>query len=210
MNRISALLQSLKAQQVDGLFTSSVANITYLTGFTGDSSRLIVTPNRCVLMTDGRYTEQAKIECSHDIEIFKWLNNKRYANETYIHVIENSGIKSIGFEGNQLTYNECETLRNGLKNIEFKNVDGLVETLRQQKDTDEIANLRVACQLSDRALELTLPFIKSGISELELAARLEYNLKTNGAENLSFDTLVISGARTSLLHGKPSTKISSV
>jgi Xaa-Pro aminopeptidase len=206
MNRISKLLQVLKEKQVEGFFTSSVANITYLTGFTGDSSRLIITPDRCVLMTDGRYTEQAKQECPEEVEIFKWLNNKRYANETYFHIIDISGIKSLGFEGNLLSYTEYETLNKGLEHVDFINIEGVVESIRQQKDPEEIEKLSIACDISDRALELTLPYIREGITELELTARLEFNMKTNGAENLSFETLVISGTRTSLLHGKPSDK----
>lgn len=206
MNRISRLLQVLKERQVEGFFTSSIANITYLTGFTGDSSRLIITPDRCVLMTDGRYTEQAKMECPHDIEVFNWLNNKRYANETYFYIVDTSGIKSLGFEGNQLAFTEYETLKKGLEHIDIQNIEGIVESLRQQKDPEEIECLRTACEISDRALELTIPYFREGITELELAARLEFNMKTNGAENLSFDTLVISGSRTSLLHGKPGGK----
>ena len=206
MKRITQLLQALKENQLEGYFTSSVPNITYLTGFTGDSSRLLVTAGRCILMTDGRYTEQARMECSNDIEVFKWLDNKRYTTESYTSLIDEVEIKSLGFEGNILTYTEFETLRKGLDRVEFKNCDGIVEAIRQQKDQKEIEYLRIACEISDKALELTLPHIREGISELELAAQLEFSLKTNGAENLSFDTLVLSGSRTSLLHGKPGEK----
>jgi len=206
MKRITRLLHSLNEKQLEGYFTSSVANITYLTGFTGDSSRLLITPGRCVLMTDGRYTEQARMECPRDIEIVKWIDNKRYASETYAHLIGETGIKSLGFESNILTYAEFETLRKGLDRVEFKNCDGTVEVIRQQKDQEEINHLRTACEISDKALELTLPHIRDGISELELVAHLEFALKTNGAENLSFDTMVLSGSKTSLLHGKPGEK----
>jgi Xaa-Pro aminopeptidase len=206
MNRITACLNELKDKGVDGFFTSSVPNITYLTGFSGDSSRLFVSRKRCVLMTDGRYTEQARLECPSGVEVFKWIDNKRYAPDTYRSIMNIAEVQELGIEETILIHDEYNTLRNSLVHAAFVPVDGMVEKLRQQKDTREIEYLRTACAISDKALEQTIPFIKEGITELELAARLEFNLKTNGAENLSFDTLLLSGARTSLLHGKPSDK----
>lgn len=206
MKRIQRLLESLKKQEIDGFFTTSVPNITYLTGFTGDSSRLFISANRCILMTDGRYTEQAQLECYNNVEVFKWIDNKRYARDTYQHLMDISGLKRIGFESNLLTFAEYEVLKNSLSSQELIPINGTVELLRQQKDETELDYLTLASEISDKALEKTLPLIKSGISELELAANLEYHLKMNGAENLSFDTLILSGSRTSLLHGKPSDK----
>lgn len=206
MSRITACLNELKDKGVDGFFTSSVSNITYLTGFSGDSSRLFVSPSRCVLMTDGRYTEQALKECVPGVEVFKWIDNKRYAQDTYRSIMNIAEVQKLGMEETILTHAEYNTLRNSLAHAAFVPVDGMVEKLRQQKDEQEVEYLRTACAISDKALEQTIPFIKVGITELELAARLEFNLKTNGAENLSFDTLLLSGPRTSLLHGKPGEK----
>jgi Xaa-Pro aminopeptidase len=206
MKRINELLKYLKANQLDGSLISSVPNITYLTGFTGDSSRLIITPHHCALITDGRYTEQAKRECHKDIEIIKWIDNKRYGIETYSYLAELFEITHLGFEGNILTFAEFEMLRKGLGKLELVPLDSIIESLRMLKDDDEIECLRTACRISDKALELTIPFIKEGMTEMALAAHLEFNLKTNGAGNLSFDTLVLSGSNTSLLHGKPSEK----
>jgi Xaa-Pro aminopeptidase len=206
MKRILLFIKALKEKKMDGYFTSSVSNITYLTGFTGDSSRLFVSPDRCVLMTDGRYTEQARNECPTEVEVFKWIEDKRYAMETYQSIMNVPAVKTLGIEGDVLTVSEFDTVKRSLTNTQLVPIDGIVEKLRQQKDSYEIDCLRTAGAISDKALELTVPFIREGITELELATRLEYNLKTNGAENLSFDTLIISGARSSLLHGKPSDK----
>lgn len=208
MNKIDALRSILSGENLDGFFTSSVPNITYLTNFKGDSSRLFVSRNRIILITDGRYTEQAARECFPNVEVFNWIDNKRYARETYSYIIAELGIKKLGFEGNLLTYSEHETLKLSLHQLELKNTSGLVENLRKQKTTEEIANLKKACEISDRALEKTISFIKEGVTELDIVAQLEYQLKRNGAEGLSFDTMVLFGSRTSLLHGKPgNTKI---
>lgn len=206
MNRIDKFLMALEDNGLDGFFTSSVSNITYLTGFTGDSSRLFVSKGRCLLMTDGRYTEQARLECSPEVEILKWIDDKRYAPDTYKFVMALPAFKKIGFEASILTFSEYGTLKAALPDKELISTNGLVEKLRQLKDETELKYLKMASAISDKALENTIPYIKAGITELELTARLEYNLKVNGAENLSFDSLILSGARTSLLHGKPSEK----
>jgi Xaa-Pro aminopeptidase len=206
MKRINHLLQTLKKQEVDGLLVSSRSNVTYLSNFTGDSSLLMVTPTRTVLLTDGRYTEQAAAECHPEIQILKWLNNERYGIRTYKHIVKALSVKRLGIEGHTMTYSTFRMLEEGLKNIELVSMENMVEKQRQIKDQEEIGCIRSACGISVEALKKTMPFVKAGTSEMELTARLEYNLKTSGAENLSFDTIALSGRRTSLLHGKPGNK----
>jgi Xaa-Pro aminopeptidase len=204
MERINKLKQHLKTIPADGILITSVPNITYLTGFMGDSSRLIVSSEGCFLIADDRYTEQAQNECHKGVEIVKWVGNKRYGVETYNHICKLYGIKSLGFEGNVVPWSDFEILRQGMHEIELIPTNNIVEKDRMLKDDYEIECIRTACQISDKALRLTIPLIKEGISEIELAAQLEYNLKTNGANDLSFETILLFGARTSLLHGKPS------
>lgn len=203
MTRITKLLAFLKEKEVDGILVSSVSNVTYLSDFTGDSSILIITASRFMLLTDGRYTEQARLECPAEIEIVKWINNKRFGIETYQHVVSELNIKRLGFEGQVMSFSSFESLRKGLVNTELVNLEGCIEKIRRIKDPAEIGYLKTACEISVRALEVTLPLIKEGITEKELAARLDYNLRDQGADAISFDTIVLTGARTSLLHGKP-------
>ncbi len=203
MDRIQTLLQKLDKSQVDAIFINSEPNITYLTGFTGDSSRLIVSQNAVVLITDGRYTEQAENECSNDIRIFKWIKDKRYSAETYEFLIKELNIQTLGFEGNKLTYSEFRELQNSIIPMNPVPLFGLVENLRIIKDEIEVEYLRTACEISDRALHDTIKEIGIGKTESEIAGILEFNLRKNGSEGLSFDTLLLSGTRTSILHGKP-------
>lgn len=202
MKRLDKFLKVMKEEKLEGFFTSSVSNITYLTGFTGDSSRLLISQSGSILITDGRYIEQAQKECPSGIEVFKWIDNKRYASETYSFLLSDMNITNLGIEENILTFSEYETLSKSFSGRIMPKT-GITEKLRSQKEPDEIENLKAACYISDKALEKTIPFIREGITELELAAQLEYQLKMNGAENLSFDSIVLFGTRTSLLHGKP-------
>jgi Xaa-Pro aminopeptidase len=206
MKRIRSLLELMNAWSLDAMLITSEANITYLTGFTGDSSRLIISCNGCAFITDGRYTEQASKECFSEIEIVKWIDDKRYGNETYEYVFQKYHLIRIGFEGNIVSFDAANEMKTVIKQKDFLSINGLPEQLRMIKEEKEIEHLRKACNISDKALELTIPYIKRGVSEIEIAARLDYHLKTNGADDISFATIVLSGAKTSLLHGKPSDK----
>jgi len=206
MNRIHKLIEKMSAAGIDGYLITSESNVTYLSGFTGDSSTLLVSPKGCVFFTDGRYTEQAEMECHKDIKVIKWLENKRNGIESYGKFVSDLAITSLGIEGDYINFTLYSRLNQGLDGVEMKSVTGLVETLRMVKDQDEINALRTASEISDKALELTVPYIKAGVTEMELIARLEYNLKMNGAEGLSFDSMILSGTKTSLLHGNPDSK----
>jgi len=205
MNRIEVLLNELESRGLDGFLIMSVPDIAYLTGFTGDASIFLVSNNGCVFLTDGRYTEQASNEIPGEIEVFKWINDNRYGVETYQKFIEEFQISTLGFESDVMTHATYQKFEEEVK-VDLRATSGLVAQQRMIKDEQEIDLLKEACRLSDRALELTFPYIKPGVTEKELAARLEFNMKMEGADDISFETIVLSGKRASLLHGKPSDK----
>lgn len=202
MNRIKKLQKTMEARGLDSMLIISIPNITYLTGFTGDASRFIVSKNGCAFLTDGRYTEQAANEIHEEIQIFKWINDHRYGAETYQKFIDEFEISTMGFESDVMTHAIHQKFENEVK-VTLVPTTGLVEQQRMIKDSGEIDFLRTACRISDKALELTVPFIKEGITERELAARLEFNMKMEGADDISFETIILAGKRTSLLHGSP-------
>ncbi len=203
MNRIQNLLPILADKGIDALLVTNVPNINYLSGFTGEAAHLIVSAKGCYFFTDPRYTEQAAKECHNDIQVLNWIENQRCGVASYAFAAKNLNIKTLGFESNFLSHSAYSKLKSGLSAYEIVPTEGLVEMLRRIKDSEEIHNLRTAAQISDRALTLTLPQIKAGMSELEITAHLEFHLKTNGAEGLSFDSIILAGKKTSLLHGQP-------
>ncbi len=203
MKRIQNLLPLLSTKGIDALLVTSVPNVNYLSGFTGESAHLIVSAKGCYFFTDPRYTEQAAKECHKEIRVLNWIENKRCGTESYHFAGMQSGFKTLGFESNALSHAAYAKLVSEMSQYDLIPTEGLVETLRRVKDAEEVENLRTAAQISDRALELTLPLIKAGVSELELTAHLEFHLKTNGAEGLSFDSIILGGKKTSLLHGQP-------
>ena len=130
--RLANLYEKLSAEEVDALLITKVPNVTYFSGFRGDSSALIVGRNFRKLITDGRYTQQAKQETKNFqiVEQTEGLYKKL--------VEELKGCKKIGVEGRVMTVAQRDYLANELKGVEFKSVE--LDTLRQVKDAAEIAH----------------------------------------------------------------------
>ena len=203
MNRIHKIISTFNKLSLDGLLVSNASNVRYLSSFTGEASILLITEYETTLITDQRYIEQAQQECPN-IKVILWDKNVRYGCETYQNLINIYNIHKLGIEANDISLTSYESLKNNLTNVDLIITKGLVEQERLIKDESEIQDLKLACEITDLALEKTFPNIKRGVTEIEIAAQLEYNLRTSGADNISFETLLQTGKRTSLLHGKPS------
>lgn len=199
--RLKNLCNKIIAEEIEAVLITKPANLFYFSGFRGDSTILFISKNFCKLITDGRYTEQAALQ-TNNFEIIKHTDGlfKKVAEE-----IKNSNLKKIGFEGKFMTFAEYNFLREELPNVELKSVE--LDSLRQIKDETEIKLIRQACKIADKAFAEILNFIKAGISEISVAAELEYLMKKFGAEKNSFDTIVASGVRGSLPHGIATDKI---
>ncbi|MCW3786308.1 M24 family metallopeptidase [Plebeiibacterium sediminum] len=209
MQKIDEIIRILEKHRLDALFVSSVENIRYLTGFTGDSSRLLITKTGTYLITDGRYTEQAELECFKGIQIFNWIEDQRFQAPTYQYLCSKEKVKFLAFESAHLLHVEHAELCQ-IKDTVVTGKIGLVEQLRLIKSKDEINALKRAAEISDESLSKIVSLIKPGVSELDVTAELEYAMKKSGADDLSFETMVLFGERSSLLHGKPgSTKLKS-
>jgi len=202
MDRIKKLQTVLSRKKLDGLLVSKITNVQYLTGFTGSSADVLLTPGKNYFITDSRYLEQAKKEVSGKFEIVK---EEKGLVKTLKEILEKERLKKLGVETDYLTYDQYQELIQKLSFLELVPTSGIVGKLRLIKDEDEIEKLKHACQIAEDAFRVLLPSIKEGISEYDVAIELEYLIKRKGGE-IAFETIVISGWRSSLPHGKPSHK----
>ncbi|ADL08080.1 M24 family metallopeptidase [Thermosediminibacter oceani] len=200
--RISKLRRNLSEKDLDGILVSKPENIFYISGFDGEGF-LVVTRERALLFTDFRYIEQAKKECP-DFEVVEFESVspfKKCADE-----IKSIGLKNLAFEGHYLTVKFYEELKSFLDGVEVIKTDGLIEELRTIKDEVELEIIKKAQEITDKAFEHILDYIRPGVTESELALEIEYFMKKNGAEGVAFPTIVASGPRSSLPHGTPTSR----
>lgn len=193
-----------KATECDALLITNKSNIRYLSGFTGTFAFLVISKERAFILTDSRYTLQAKQQSGH----FELVTLARYTPPMSIaNLCHQSGWETLGFERDDLSFSFYEKLVQCFGRANLFATDHAVEQLRAIKDADEIALLKEAEAIGDRAFTHILDFIVPGMTEKEVAFELEMFMRKQGASALSFDTIVASGHRSAMPHGVASDKV---
>lgn len=207
MEKTERVLDILKKLGLDGIYLTKESNVNYISGFTDEQATVVICKAGNYIITDGRFTELAQRVCK-GFEVVNWHLYDRDKNKAIENICLKADIKKLGFEESNLTFDRYTILEHTLSKheIELKAVQNVIEKLRYVKDEEEISCIKKACEIADKALEELVPFIKTGVTEMELCARLEFNMKMNGAQALGFETILISGTKTSLPHGKPDEK----
>lgn len=204
MERIGRIFKFMKEQGLECIAIKDTCTIRYLTGFTGDSSILYADDRVAVLITDGRYTEQARSELKYCRVLEYTAEHKNSIWEAVAGLIGSH--QKIGFDGDAFFFEDARALRDALpETVEMVSVS--LRTLRLVKDERELECLWQAHKIADAAFERLMKELKAGMTENELAARLEYYMRSLGSEGVSFDTIVVSGHRSALPHGAPTDKV---
>lgn len=199
--RLCRVQEKMEACEVDGLFLTKKETIRYLTGFTGSSGFVVVTPEKGYFLTDSRYTTQAKEE----VQDFK-LEECTGKLENVFLFIKGLKLKSLGFEGENVSFDKFKKLQEMLPSVELKSVSEWIDGFRLKKDEQEIASIKKAIDISSGAFKEIVDIIEEGKVEKDIALELEYKIKKGGADDISFDVIVASGSRSALPHGIASDK----
>lgn len=197
--RCDRLLCALSEKDLDSAIITSPVNIRYYSGFTGGEGVFILCPNGRILLTDFRYTIQAKSECSGICEVREI--NRTVGSEDIEEVLGEYGAERVGFEDAALTVAEFERYQD----IPFELVPAsdTINSGRLIKDEYEISQMQRAQSIADAAFAKLLDFIKPGMTELDVRNELDYYMRRLGAEENSFDTIVGSGPNGALCHAYP-------
>ncbi len=203
--RVTHLASQLQERELDAILISAPENRLYLSGFTGSTGYLLVTPERQVLFTDSRYTEQAGNQSPH-FEVIQMKAGLAWLLDT----LKETGVKKIGFESDNMTVGSYNRVLDAIKEDEALGgtsliaTSGITEELRTFKDKEELGQLQKAIDSSDQAMELVCPAIEAGMTEKEVAWRMEVAMREFGADNISFDTIVAAGPNGAMAHHRPS------
>jgi len=202
--RYEKLAKLLEAKKLDAVLVSDGYNMRYLSGFTGATGYLLVTKNSKTLFTDSRYTIAATAQAPDYtvVEVDAARDYCKFINE----VLTAEGIVNLGFEANQVRFGTYMNLKERLAAKELVPLGGELADLRRIKTAEEIALHRQAEHIGDIAFEEILKELKPGVTELEVAAKLEYIMKMNGADKLSFESIIASGVNSSKPHAEPGHK----
>lgn len=201
VERRSRHLRGLFAKAgVDALLVTNLTNIRYLTGFTGSAASLLVTVEKMLAVTDGRYRAQiAEQSQAADVTLEVFVGNPVEQDEQLLRVAPDR----TGLEASSVSWARQRRLAERHP-VELVATDGLVEGLRRVKDDGELDRLRRAAQIADDALARMLPRLTDGPTETEFALALDFEMRRGGADGPSFDTIVASGPNGARPHARPS------
>ena len=185
---------------LDGVLVTDGDNRRYISGFMGSAGQLLITADAALLLTDFRYVEQAGAQAPG----FKVVKTEGHAWPFVAEQAARLGIRRLGFEAEHLTFDMharlVEALHEKSPATELTPLRGFVETTRQIKDPAEIAQIRRAVLVADRAFERVAAQLEPGVTEREVAWRLEVAMREAGAEGLSFPIIVASGPNGAMPH----------
>jgi Xaa-Pro aminopeptidase len=199
------LREHLATTRFDALLVSHLPNIRYLCGFTGSAGFLLVQEDGAVFFTDVRYDTQARSEVKGAKVIIaknallnavgEWIAGRRKRSRGW----------ALGIEAEHLTVADQKRLGDLLRSgVRLRSASAMVERLRVVKDEDELELIRAAVRLGATLFDRALQVLRPGVKESEVAAEMEYAARRAGAEEMSFPTIIASGARSALPHGRAS------
>ncbi|MBI5042337.1 MAG: aminopeptidase P family protein, partial [Nitrospirae bacterium] len=196
IERLKDVRERLAENKIDAILLTALENIKYLTNFSGSSASLLITGDKRYFITDFRYKTVAEDE----VKGYRIVIYKNSIIDEIERLIKKERISHLGIEKRNITLEQYQKLTKKLKKIKIIPTFNLVEKLRVIKSPIEIENIGIAIKRAEKAYKKINPDIKIGISEKEIALRLEYAIKSGGSDRLPFETIVASGYRAALPH----------
>lgn len=200
------IYEKIKKEGYDAAVFFDEISQHYLTGFFSTDGIVLVSEQETALITDSRYIEAAVLAKSNGVlneDVTPYLYTNRALDSLSEHIKEKN-ISSLAFDKTLLTVAQADKLTDTLSKVKIGGLSDICTKTRQIKNTKEIENIKAAQEITDAAFTHILTLIKEGMTETEVAAELEYFARKNGADGMAFDTIAVSGAKSSLPHGVPS------
>ena len=200
--RYEKLRAYMKEQGIDAIHIISPENFLYFSGYNNPDGHMLITMNESYSFNDFRYIEAATDESFDDVKVV--LSTEM----TMFDVIKKEGIGRIAIEDTKLTVAELNAIKVSLNdtNCDTVNLGSYLNELRAVKDQYEIDSIVAAQRIAEGAFHHLLSVINYNMTEIEVAAELEYYMKKNGSEKPAFDTIAVSGKSSSMPHGVPANK----
>ncbi|HEX4433825.1 MAG TPA: aminopeptidase P family protein [Acidimicrobiales bacterium] len=206
--RLDRLRAAFDEHAVDALVVTTLANVRYLTGFSGSAAVLVITKDQSVLTTDGRYrtqsSEQLQQAGASDVEVC--IGTGAEQREAARSALTAAGADCIGLEAGNITWSGQRGWADVVGGDKLVATANAVEVLRERKDAAELARMERAAAIADAALFEVLPLMSQGITEEHFALELDTAMRRGGAESTAFDTIVAAGENSAKPHHHPGSR----
>ena len=199
MTKLEKLRSKMSEVGVDSVIVLDELNQRYLCDFAFTDGYLFITQNSAYIVTDFRYYEMALKDANSSFEVTMTKERREFL----LNAIAKDSVKTVGFEGNSVSYGVYKSYVENYKEVEFVDIGYIIEIIRQIKSSEEIAFLQKAQDITDNAFSHVLKALTPEMTELDVAVELEYAMRRGGAEAFSFETIAVSGDASALPHGTP-------
>jgi Xaa-Pro aminopeptidase len=200
-NRRSQVLKLLRKPDAGALLVTNFTNVTYLTGFTGDDSFLLLGAHDAVVISDTRYETQLHDECPGLKFHIRTQGTKML--DAVADVVRSAKVRRLAVEGDAISVAAYQQLGGKLPKTSLVPTTGLVESLREIKDKEEVAEIVEAARYAQRAFAVLRASLRGDQTEKEVADDLEHQLRLLGAKGSSFPAIVAVGSQAALPHARP-------
>jgi len=200
MSKIETIRQALSENELDSMLVTGPASRLFATGFASSAGALLVSKSDAWFFVDSRYVEVARNSIS-DAHVLLISKDETFPGRIN-GVLKSDGISSVGFEDSIVSHAQFLEWKAEFE-AELTPAQKLINSLRAVKSMEDLEGMKKAQRLAEKTFEELLPLISTDITEKELAAELIYRILKNGADDKSFDPIVVSGTRSSLPHGVP-------
>ncbi len=201
-DKIICLRNKLKGLDMQGMIVSNPINIKYLTNIEAEGI-LLLTRKENIFITDPRYIEAVNktLTINDEITVYNVSDLDMHDYENFFIFCEN-----VGFEEDYVTYSKYKQYMHQYKINNLVETEKLIEKQRMIKDSEEIENIKKACEITDNAFEYICKYIKKGMTEKQIAKEIEKYMLDNGANGIAFDIIVASGENSSMPHAIPTSR----
>ncbi|MBQ6476336.1 MAG: aminopeptidase P family protein [Clostridia bacterium] len=187
-------------KECDGVLLAKPESMRSFCGYTGEGF-VLFDKKDCYIITDSRYQIQAGEQAPDAVVLI--ISGQKGHFQIIRELVLKSGVKKVAFEDDYWTVSAFESLRKIVPDLQFLTVGDSLTRWRMKKDSQEIEKIRCAAGIADKAFSEALVFLHEGITEREAAWKLEQSLRNNGAEALSFDTIMAFGENGAKPHAIP-------
>ena len=200
MSRLDKIRARMAGADIDAILVTSEINQHYLSEFEFQDGLVLITHNNAYLITDFRYYEMALNLANKSFRVVTPKDKRR---EFLFDCVKKDGVKRIGFEGGTLAFGAYNAYKDLFSDCELLDIGDMLDEARQIKDEGELALMQKAQDIADAAYSHVVKMIKPDMTEIEVAAEIEYAIRRGGADGVSFGTIAVSGDASALPHGTP-------
>ena len=200
MSRLDNIRARMAEADIDAILVTSEINQHYVSEFEFQDGLVLITQINAYIITDFRYYEMALNEANKSFEVVTPKDKRR---EFLLDCIKKDGVKKIGFEGDTLAFGAYNAYKDLFSDCELVDIGDMLDEARQIKDEGELALMQKAQDIADAAYSHVVKMIKPDMTEIDVAAEIEYAIRRGGADGVSFGTIAVSGDASALPHGTP-------